>query len=174
MIGSVGKLDQTKLRTGRLGPEDWERLSMCARTAGRDAPISDRRDPRRSTRSRCAHARAGCKKQYGPARPSSSSIYLQLMEGAIVGARTGAHGNLRDFARRMKSLAKVTQGASGWRFSQLNRSLEQRPKQGGRWMSDLRECVTGDTLVAVQRTALAFPVSRRLVGTKPRTLLAVG
>ena len=38
MIGSVGKLDQHKLRTGRLGPEDWEQLS--ARSAAcNEAPI---------------------------------------------------------------------------------------------------------------------------------------
>ena len=29
MIGSVGKLDQHKLRTGRLGPDDWEQLSSA-------------------------------------------------------------------------------------------------------------------------------------------------
>jgi replicative DNA helicase len=29
MIGSVGKLDQHKLRTGRLGPDDWEKLSSA-------------------------------------------------------------------------------------------------------------------------------------------------
>ena len=38
MIGSVGKLDQTKLRTGRLGPEDWERLSSALGRLS-DAPI---------------------------------------------------------------------------------------------------------------------------------------
>ena len=29
MLGSVGKLDQHRLRTGRLADEDWERLSFA-------------------------------------------------------------------------------------------------------------------------------------------------
>ena len=33
MIGSVGRLDQHKLRTGRLAPDDWERAVERARAA---------------------------------------------------------------------------------------------------------------------------------------------
>ena len=29
LIGSVGKLDQHKLRTGRLQPDDWDKLSTA-------------------------------------------------------------------------------------------------------------------------------------------------
>ena len=56
MIGSVGRLDQHKLRTGRLQPDDWDKLSAALGRLQRSA------DPHRrdagAERDRGALARA--------------------------------------------------------------------------------------------------------------------
>ena len=53
-----GRVDQHKLRTGRLNDEEWARLTDAMRQAARGARSTSTRR-RRSTRSRCARARAG-------------------------------------------------------------------------------------------------------------------
>ena len=56
LIGSVGRLDQHKLRTGRLGPDDWEQAVRRARAPERSAD-PDRRNAG-AERHRGARARA--------------------------------------------------------------------------------------------------------------------
>ncbi|MBS0325002.1 MAG: replicative DNA helicase [Proteobacteria bacterium] len=158
MIGSVGRLDQHKLRTGRISHEDWDRL---AEALGRlnDAPILIDETPALNAIEIRSRARR-LSKQYG--RLGLVIVdYLQLMQASTQGENRATE--ISEISRAMKSLAKEL-SVPVVALSQLNRSLEQRPNKRP-VMSDLRECVTGDTLVNLadgRRVAI-----RHLVGTTP-------
>jgi replicative DNA helicase len=132
MIGSVGKLDQTKLRTGRLGPEDWERLSSALGRLS-DAPILIDETPALNAIEVRSRARR-LQKQYGQLGLVIVD-YLQLMEAQSSGENRATE--ISEISRAMKSLAKELK-VPVMALSQLNRSLEQRPNKRP-VMSDLRE-----------------------------------
>ena len=69
--------------------------------------------------------------------------YLQLMQAHAQGENRATE--ISEISRSLKALAKELK-VPVMALSQLNRSLEQRPNKRP-VMSDLRECVTGDTLV---------------------------
>src|SRR5689334_8534092 len=87
--------------------------------------------------------------------------YLQLMQATSQGENRATE--ISEISRSMKSLAKEL-SVPVVALSQLNRSLEQRPNKRP-VMSDLRECVTGDTLVNLA-DGTRVPI-RDLVGTTP-------
>jgi replicative DNA helicase len=87
--------------------------------------------------------------------------YLQLMQATTQGENRATE--ISEISRSMKSLAKEL-NVPVIACSQLNRSLEQRPNKRP-VMSDLRECVTGDTLVNLT-DGRRVPI-RDLVGTTP-------
>lgn len=132
MIGSVGKLDQHKLRTGRLGPGDWERLSSALGRLS-DAQILIDETPSLNAievRSRTRRLQ----KQYGQLGLVIVD-YLQLMQAQTAGENRATE--ISEISRSMKSLAKELK-VPVVALSQLNRSLEQRPNKRP-VMSDLRE-----------------------------------
>jgi replicative DNA helicase len=161
MIGSVGKLDQHKLRTGRLGPEDWDKLSTALGRLN-EAPILIDETPALNAIEVRSRARR-LMKQYGKLGLVIVD-YLQLMQATSQGENRATE--ISEISRSMKSLAKEL-SVPVVALSQLNRSLEQRPNKRP-VMSDLRECVTGDTLVNLadgRRVAICT-----LVGTVPELL----
>ena len=87
--------------------------------------------------------------------------YLQLMQ--IPGFSENRTGEISEISRSLKGLAKEF-NCPVVALSQLNRSLEQRPNKRP-VMSDLRECVTGDTLVMLANGERQ-PI-RELVGKTP-------
>jgi replicative DNA helicase len=161
LIGSVGKLDQHKLRTGRLAHEDWEKLSAALGRLN-EAPILIDETPALNAIEVRSRARR-LMKQYGKLGLVIVD-YLQLMQATTQGENRATE--ISEISRAMKALAKEL-SVPVVALSQLNRSLEQRPNKRP-VMSDLRECVTGDTLVNLaggQRVAI-----RDLVGLTPEVV----
>ncbi len=161
MIGSVGRLDQHKLRTGRLAPEDWDKLSAALGRLN-EAPILIDETPALNAIEVRSRARR-LMKQYGKLGLVIVD-YLQLMQASTQGENRATE--ISEISRAMKSLAKELQ-VPVVALSQLNRSLEQRPNKRP-VMSDLRECVTGDTLVNLA-DGRRVPI-RDLVGTTPEVI----
>ena len=132
LIGSVGKLDQHKLRTGRLQPDDWDKLSEALGRLN-EAPILIDESPALNAIEVRSRARR-LAKQYGKLGLVVVD-YLQLMQASSQGENRATE--LSEISRSMKSLAKELQ-VPVVALSQLNRSLEQRPDKRP-VMSDLRE-----------------------------------
>ncbi len=132
MIGSVGRLDQHKLRTGRLGPDDWDRLSTALGLLN-DAPILIDETPALNAIEVRSRARRIMKQRGGIGLVIVD--YLQLMQSTSQGENRATE--ISEISRSMKALAKELQ-VPVVALSQLNRSLEQRPNKRP-VMSDLRE-----------------------------------
>lgn len=134
MIGSVGRLDQHRMRTGRLEDEDWVRLTTALGRLN-EAPIFidegaglNSFDVR--ARARRLHRQAG--------RLGLVVVdYLQLMSGASGRQSENRATEISEISRSLKSLAKELE-VPVVALSQLNRSVEQRPDKRP-VMSDLRE-----------------------------------
>jgi replicative DNA helicase len=132
MIGSVGRLDQHKLRTGRLAAEDWDKLSSALGRLS-EAPILIDETPALNAIEVRSRARR-LAKTYGKLGLVIVD-YLQLMQASTQGENRATE--ISEISRAMKSLAKELK-VPVVALSQLNRSLEQRPNKRP-VMSDLRE-----------------------------------
>jgi replicative DNA helicase len=132
MIGSVGRLDQHKLRTGRLASEDWEKLTAALGRLN-EAPILIDETPALNAIEVRSRARR-LMKTYGKLGLVIVD-YLQLMQASTSGENRATE--ISEISRSMKALAKELR-VPVMALSQLNRSLEQRPNKRP-VMSDLRE-----------------------------------
>jgi replicative DNA helicase len=132
LIGSVGRLDQHKLRTGRLAAEDWEKLTTALGRLN-EAPILIDETPALNAIEVRSRARR-LMKSYGKLGLVIVD-YLQLMQASTTGENRATE--ISEISRSMKSLAKELK-VPVMALSQLNRSLEQRPNKRP-VMSDLRE-----------------------------------
>ena len=132
MLGSVGKLDQHKLRTGRLQDQDWQRLTEAVGKLN-DAPIHVDETAALNPLELRARARR-LHRQYKQLGLIVVD-YLQLMSASSDGENRATE--LSEISRSIKSLAKELD-CPVMALSQLNRSLEQRPNKRP-VMSDLRE-----------------------------------
>jgi len=133
LMGSVGRLDQHKIRTGRLTNDDWERLSVALGRLN-DAPIHIDETPALNSLELRARARR-LSRQYGGRLGAIIVDYLQLMEATGEGENRATE--ISEISRSLKALAKELK-VPVLALSQLNRSLEQRPNKRP-VMSDLRE-----------------------------------
>jgi len=134
MLGSVGKLNQHDLRTGRLQDDDWGRLTHALGKLN-DAPIHIDESAALSAlevraRSRRLH------RQHGGLGLIVVD-YIQLMSSNAGKASENRATEISEISRSLKSLAKELH-VPVVALSQLNRSLEQRPNKRP-VMSDLRE-----------------------------------
>jgi replicative DNA helicase len=132
MIGSVGKLDQHKLRTGQLHDHDWERLSLALGKLN-DAPLFIDETPALNSLELRSRARRLHRQQQGLGLIVID--YLQLMQSINPGENRATE--VSEISRSLKALAKELQ-VPVIALSQLNRGLEQRPNKRP-VMSDLRE-----------------------------------
>jgi replicative DNA helicase len=133
MLGSIARIDQHKLRTGRLSDEDWNRL---ADGLGKlhDAPIHIDETPALNPLELRARARR-LARQYGKLGMVIVD-YLQLM--VTDGRRDENRATeLSEISRSLKALAKEL-GVPVVALSQLNRSVDSRNDKRP-IMSDLRE-----------------------------------
>ncbi len=132
MLGSVGRLDQHKVRTGRLADEDWHKLTEAVGRLN-DAPMHIDETPALNALELRARARR-LHRQYGKLGLIVVD-YLQLMSASSQGENRATE--LSEISRGLKAMAKEL-SVPVIALSQLNRSLEQRPNNRP-VMSDLRE-----------------------------------
>lgn len=132
MLGSVGRLDQSRLRIGKLNDEDWPRLTHAIQKMN-DAQLYIDETPALSPIELRARARR-LARQCGKLGLIIID-YLQLMSGSSPGENRATE--ISEISRNLKGLAKEL-GCPVIALSQLNRSLEQRPNKRP-VMSDLRE-----------------------------------
>jgi replicative DNA helicase len=133
LIGSVGRLDQHKIRTGQLSPDDWERLSDAL---GRLSDAAIHIDETAALNALELRARARrLARQYGGKLGAIVVDYLQLMQAVAQGENRATE--ISEISRSLKALAKELK-VPVIALSQLNRSLEQRPNKRP-IMSDLRD-----------------------------------
>ncbi len=133
MIGSVGRLDQHKLRIGQLKDDDWQRLTYALGKLN-DAPFFIDETPALNALELRARARR-LMRQCGGKLGLVVVDYLQLMSSASQGENRATE--ISEISRSLKALAKEL-NCPVIALSQLNRSLEQRPNKRP-VMSDLRE-----------------------------------
>lgn len=134
MIGSVGRLDQHKMRTGRLEDEDWARLTTALGKLN-DAPIFI--DEGAALTSFDVRARARRLHRQCGKLGLIVVDYLQLMSAPASRQSENRATEISEISRSLKALAKELD-VPVVALSQLNRSVEQRPDKRP-VMSDLRE-----------------------------------
>jgi replicative DNA helicase len=134
MLCSVGRIDQQKVRTGRLGDDDWMRL-MSTMQKMQDAQLFIDETPGLNPLELRARARR-LARQHGQMGLIVID-YLQLMSGSASSSGENRATEISEISRSLKGLAKELK-CPVIALSQLNRSLETRPDKRP-IMSDLRE-----------------------------------
>ncbi|KAA3652892.1 MAG: replicative DNA helicase [Proteobacteria bacterium] len=131
-LSSVGRLDQHRLKTGKLNDEEWQRLTFALGKL-HEAPIYIDESPGLNP----TDLRARARRLYRQCGKLGLIVidYLQLMTSLRQSDNRAAE--LSEISRSIKSLAKELH-VPIMALSQLNRSLEQRPNKRP-VMSDLRE-----------------------------------
>ena len=165
MLCAEARVDMNRIRSGQLNERDFERLAHAAgRLAEAPMVIDDEPDLTvNALRSKLRRIQA----QYGNLGLVVID-YLQLMSGSK--GSTGANENRQQeislISRNLKSIARELE-VPVMVLSQLSRAVEQRPNHRP-MLSDLRECVTGDTQVNLAN-GQRVPI-RELVGQTPDVL----
>ncbi len=134
MVGSMGRIDQSNLRTGRLRDDEWGRLSEAVEKLGKVSMFIDE-----SPGLTPSEVRARARRQARQCGQLGLIIvdYLQLMSGSGGGGDENRATEIGEISRGLKSLAKELK-CPVIALSQLNRSVETRTDKRP-MMSDLRE-----------------------------------
>jgi len=134
MVGSLGRIDQSNLRTGRLRDDEWGRLSEAVEKLGKVSMFIDETPGLTPT-----ELRARARRQARQCGQLGLIIidYLQLMSGSGGGSEENRATVLGEISRGLKGLAKELK-CPVIALSQLNRSVETRTDKRP-MMSDLRE-----------------------------------
>lgn len=133
LFSSLARIDQHKIRTGKLSDEDWMRVTSVVRMMSTNSSLFIDDTPALSPVELRARARRIAKQQGDLGLIVID--YLQLMR--VPGFNENRVGEISEISRSLKALAKELR-VPIIALSQLNRSLEQRPKKEP-VMSDLRE-----------------------------------
>jgi replicative DNA helicase len=135
VVGSIGRIDQQRLRTGKLTDEEWPRLTEAIEKL-RNVSLHIDESPGLTPSELRARARRLARAQGGKLGLIVVD-YLQLMTGSSSGAEENRATELGEISRGLKMLAKELQ-CPVIALSQLNRSVETRTDKRP-MMSDLRE-----------------------------------
>lgn len=131
MMSSLGRIDQHKVRSGKLDDEDWPRLTSAVGILSDAKLFID--DTAALTP---GELRSRCRRLFREHGLDLIVVdYLQLME--VPGTKENRATEISEISRSLKALAKEL-NVPVLALSQLNRSLEQRPNKRP-LMSDLRE-----------------------------------
>ena len=133
IVGSIGRIDQGHLRTGKLSTEEWPRLTEAIEKLRSISLHIDESAGLTSSELRASARRLA--RQCGKLGLIVVD-YLQLMSGSSSDGENRAT-ELGEISRGLKMLAKELQ-CPVIALSQLNRSVETRPDKRP-MMSDLRE-----------------------------------
>jgi replicative DNA helicase len=132
VVGSIGRIDQSHLRNGRLTDDEWPRLTEAIEKLRTISLHIDETAGLTSSELRASARRLA--RQHGKLGLIVVD-YLQLMSGSS--DRENRATELGEISRGLKMLAKELQ-CPVMALSQLNRSVETRPDKRP-MMSDLRE-----------------------------------
>jgi replicative DNA helicase len=133
LVGSLGRINQQNLRTGRLDSGEWERLTDAVERLSQVQLYIDETAGLTSSELRARARRMA--RQFGQLGLIVID-YLQLMSGSS-GSDENRATELGEISRGLKALAKELQ-CPVVALSQLNRSVETRNDKRP-MMSDLRE-----------------------------------
>ncbi len=162
LICSEGRVDIGKLRQGYLQPDDWRKLTESSAYIAslpiwiNDVPSTSLLDIRAEVR----RVQAKFNRVHEDPRKSTRVglvviDYLQLMKG-----RDGVNSReqeISEISRGLKALAKEL-SVPVIALAQLNREVEKRGKDKRPQLSDLRECLTGDSIVPDPVTGELIPL----------------
>ncbi len=134
IVGSIGRIDQGRLRTGKLVDDEWPRLSEAIEKL-KTVSLSIDETPGLTT----SELRASARRLARSCGKLGLVVvdYLQLMSGSSAGDGENRATELGEISRGLKMLAKELQ-CPVIALSQLNRGVEQRTDKRP-MMSDLRE-----------------------------------
>jgi replicative DNA helicase len=132
MMSSLGRIDQHKVRTGKLDDDDWPRLTSAINLLVNTKLFIDDTPALSSTEVRARARRVA--REHGQLGLIVVD-YLQLMQSPSSGDNRVQQ--ISDISRGLKALAKEMK-VPVVALSQLNRNLEQRPNKRPQ-MSDLRD-----------------------------------
>jgi replicative DNA helicase len=161
MLCTEARVDATRVRSGFLTREDWGRLPTAAGKIS-EAPLYIDDTASLSVTELKAKSR---RLKVDRGLDLVIVDYLQLMQGRRDAERRDLE--ISDISRSLKALAKELD-VPVVALSQLRRAVEDRPGKKRPQLSDLRECVTGETLVMLSN-GRRVPI-RDLVGTRPEVL----
>ncbi|CAB5656128.1 Replicative DNA helicase [Delftia tsuruhatensis] len=134
IVGSIGRVNQGNLRTGKLSDDEWPRLTEAIERL-RTVSLHIDETPGLSP----TELRANARRLARTCGKLGLIVvdYLQLMSGSGAGSADNRATELGEISRGLKMLAKELQ-CPVIALSQLNRSVEQRTDKRP-MMSDLRE-----------------------------------
>lgn len=156
LLGSIARVDQHKMRTGRLNDEEWSRLSTAMGEL-HNAPIYI--DETGALNSLELRTRARRMNRQSGKLGLVVVDYLQLMSAANQRQEENRATEISEISRSLKALAKEL-ACPVIALSQLNRALETRNDKRP-MMSDLRESGAieqdADLILFIYRDEVYFP-----------------
>src|SRR3954468_14294708 len=168
MLGSIARVDQHKMRTGRLSDKEWSDLSDAMGKL-HETPISIDEGGALTALEVRARARR-LKRQYSKLGLIVID-YLQLMSATGQGENRATE--ISEISRSLKAMAKELD-VPVVALSQLNRAVDQRPDRRP-VMSDLRESGAieqdADVILFIYRDEVYFPDKEE---TKGRAEVIIG
>ncbi len=131
MIGSIGRVNQSHLRTGNFSEEDWSRINSAVAIMAQAPLFIDDTPALTPAEVRARARRLTRERELGLIVVD----YLQLMQ--VAGTKENRTTEISEISRSLKALAKEL-SVPVIALSQLNRGVEQRTDKKP-VMSDLRE-----------------------------------